>query len=302
MSMFSYKEFHFDFVGKKKIWYIIALLVIIPGLLMMAITGMNMGLDFTGGSILEVTFDTDVELADVRAIVTENVSHNPAVNESDDNHFTIRIEEMKEEDSQALLDALSALGEVTVLRSGLIGPVIGQELLRNAQLAMLIAGVLMLAYITLRFKFNYALTAVLALVHDILVLLSMFTILQVEVDSAFIAALLTTIGYSINNTIVVYDRIRENRTYKGRMDDATLVNNSINETLTRSINTTLAVLILLVAMFVLGGDTTKNFVLAMIIGLCAGFFSSCFLAGNLLLEISKWIGMDLSGNRKKVQK
>lgn len=302
MSMFSYKEFHFDFVGKKKIWYIIALLFIIPGLVLMAISGLNLGLDFTGGSILEVTFDVDAELADVRAIVTENVSHNPAVNESDDNRFTIRTEEMEEEDSQALLDALSTLGTVTVLRSDRIGPVIGQELLRNAQLAMLIAGVLMLAYITIRFKFNYALTAIAALAHDILVLLSMFAILRVEVDSAFIAALLTTIGYSINNTIVVYDRIRENRAYKSRMDDATLVNSSINETLTRSINTTLAVLILLVAMFVLGGDTTKNFVLAMIIGLCAGFFSSCFLAGNFLLEISKWIGMDLSGNRKKVQK
>ncbi|MDO4733098.1 MAG: protein translocase subunit SecF [Bacillota bacterium] len=302
MSMFSYKEFHFDFVGKKKIWYIIALLFIVPGLVLMAFSGLNLGLDFTGGSILEVTFDTDADLADVRAIVTENVSHNPAVNESDDNHFTIRTEELEEEDSQALVDALSALGEVTVQRSDRIGPVIGQELLRNAQLALLIAGALMLLYITIRFKFNYALTAIMALGHDILVLLSMFAILRVEVDSAFIAALLTTIGYSINNTIVVYDRIRENQTYKGRMEPAALVNNSINETLTRSINTTIAVLILLFALFILGGDTTKNFVLAMIIGLCAGFFSSCFLAGNLLLEVSKWIRMDLAGNRKRIQK
>ncbi len=299
-KLFGYKEYHFDFVGKKMIWYIIALCAIIPGLVMMAIIGMNQGLDFTGGSLMQVQFTENVELADVREVVMNTVAKNPAVNEADDNTFSIRTEELEESDSQALVEALGELGEVTVLKSDRIGPVIGQELLHNAKLALLIAGLLMLLYITIRFKFNFALTAILALCHDVLVLLSMFTIFQIEIDSAFVAALLTTIGYSINNTIVVYDRIRENRQIGGRMDDETLVNKSINETLTRSINTTIAVLILLVALIVFGGATTKNFVLAMIIGLCAGFFSSCFLAGNLLLEVSKLIGMGLDGNRRKV--
>lgn len=299
MSIFSYKEFKFDFVGKKKIWYIIALIFIIPGMVMLAISGLNLGLDFTGGSILEVAYTENADLSDVREIVMNSASHNPSVNESEDNHFIIKTEEMEEEESKALLEELSTLGELTQLRSDRIGPVIGQELLHNARLAMLIAGLLMLLYITIRFRFNYAVTAILCLAHDILVVLSMMAIFRVEVDSAFIAALLTVVGYSINNTIVVYDRIRENQGLSARIGDAALVNNSINETLTRSINTTIAVMILLLALFLLGGATTKNFILAMIIGLTAGFFSSCFLAGNFLLEVSKLFGMNLNGTKIK---
>ena len=299
-KLFSYKQYNYNFVGKKRIWYIIALLAIVPGLIVLAISGLNLGLDFTGGSYMSISYTDSVDLAEVRAVVMDNVTQNPAVNEGEGNVFTIRTEELEEEESQVLLEQLSTLGEGMELESSSrIGPVIGQELLRNARLALLIAGVLMLVYITIRFKFNYAVTAIVALIHDILVLLSMFAIFRFEVDNAFIAALLTTIGYSINNTIVVYDRIRENRSFPGRTDDAALVNASINETLTRSINTTLAVLILLFSLLLFGGATTKNFVLAMIIGLCAGFYSSCFLAGNFLLEINKLFGMGLDGIKRK---
>ena len=299
-KLFGYKQYNFNFVGRKVIWYIIALCAIVPGLIILAISGLNLGLDFTGGSYLSISYSTPVDLAEVRAVVMDNVVQNPSVNEGEGNTFTIRTEELEEAESQTLLDQLSALGDgMSLGSSSRIGPVTGQELLRNARLAMLIAGVLMLLYITIRFKFNYAVTAIVALIHDVLVLLSMFAIFRFEVDNAFIAALLTTIGYSINNTIVVYDRIRENRSFPGRTDDATLVNASINETLTRSINTTLAVLILLFSLLLFGGSTTKNFVLAMIIGLCAGFYSSCFLAGNFLLEINMLFGMGLDGVRRK---
>jgi len=285
-KLFGHKQFNFDFIGTKKIWYIIALLAIIPGLIVMAFFGMNLGLDFTGGSILEISYTQPTDLAAVREIVSGQVGQNPSINESENNHFIIRSEELSDEQSAALTSALSDLGEMEVVRSQLIGPTIGLELLHNARLAILIAGLLMLVYITLRFKFNYAITAIGALAHDVLVMLSMVTIFRIEVNSAFIAAALTVVGYSINNTIVVYDRIRENTSLMGRVSFAELINASINQTLTRSINTTVAVLLLLLTLCLFGGDTTKNFLITLIIGVTAGFYSSAFLSGNMLNDVS----------------
>lgn len=296
-NIFGYKQFSFNFVGKKLLWYIIALCVIVPGLVVLCISGLNQGIDFTGGTYMIVRYDQAVELSDVREVVSRNVEQTPTINESEDNTFTIKTEELTNESSDALLADLETLGQMTVRSNQLVGPVIGSELLRNAKLALIIAGVLMLLYITIRFKFNFALTAILALCHDVLVLISIFAIFRIEVNSYFIAAILTILGYSINNTIVVYDRIRENIGLQNQKDSAAIVNASINETLTRSINTTLAVLILLLSLLFFGGETTRDFVLAMTIGVCAGFFSSSFLAGNLLLDLSNLIGFNLQGKR-----
>ena len=148
----------------------------------------------------------------------------------------------------------------------------------------------MLLYITIRFKFNYAITAILALAHDVLVMLSVFAIFRIEVDSSFVAAILTIVGYSINNTIIIFDRIRENTGYNSKQEFSLLVNQSINQTISRTVNTVLAVLILLIALLIFGGDTTKNFVLALTVGMVAGFYSSVFLVGNLLNDITKRFG------------
>lgn len=286
-NIFGHKEYKFDFLGKKKIWYLIAALVIIPGMLVWMFMGLNLGIDFTGGSILQVGYESDLELSDVRQIVTEHVSQTPSVNETDNNQFLIRTEELDQEESQALIDDLSALGEMTVLRSELIGPIIGSELLRNARWALFLAAALMLGYITLRFKFNYALTAIVALLHDVLVIISVFAILRIEVDSAFIATILTIVGYSINNTIVIFDRIRENSKYSNKKSFAEKVNLSINQTLTRTINTVVAVLILLVCLMIFGGATTKMFIFGLSVGMVAGFFSSVFLVGPILTVLQE---------------
>ena len=179
---------------------------------------------------------------------------------------------------------------MTVMRNDFIGPTVGKELLSSARWAVLIAGILMLAYITIRFRFNYAVTSIIGLLHDILVIISVFTIFRVEINSYFIAALLTIVGYSINNTIVIFDRIRENSGLHGKMDPKDLINTSINETLGRTINTVIAVLILLFSLLLFGGATTKNFILALTVGMFAGFFSSVFLVGSALYDISSKMG------------
>ncbi len=282
----KHKEFHFDFIGKRKIWYIIALIVLIPGICMWIFAGLNLGIDFTGGNILQVSYQSDVELADVRAVVSEYVDQTPAVNQSEGNQFLIKTEEMEENESQALRDALSELGDdMSVLRSGRIGPVIGSELLSNARWALLLAAILMLAYITFRFRFHNAITAIVALLHDVMIIISIFAIFQIEVDSSFIAIVLTIVGYSINNTIVIFDRIRENDKYGGQKNFAELVNLSINQTLGRTINTSIAVLILLLCMLFFGGATTRMFILGLSIGIVAGFYSSVFLVGSFLVEL-----------------
>ena len=291
-KLFAFKEHHFDFISKRKIFYIIALIFIVPGLVFAAISGLNAGIDFTGGMIFNITYTDDVDLASVRQTASQYLEQTPSVNSSAANQFIIRTEELTSEQSDALLAGLGELGNIdeSMTSTDLIGPTIGSELLRNAIWALVIAGVLMLLYITIRFRFNYAITAIAALAHDVLVLISIFAIFRIEVNSEFIAAILTIVGYSINNTIVIFDRIRENQRLGTERDLPTLVNTSINQTLGRTINTVVALLILLCALFVLGGATTKTFVLALIIGMFAGFYSSVFLVGNIFCFITKVTG------------
>lgn len=286
-KFFGYQEFHYNFLGHKKLWYVIAMAAIIPGMLVLLFAGMNMGIDFTGGSIIKVQYQQAVELADVREAVSAVVTHTPAVNESDNNGFTIRTESLTDDDSAVILDSLSQLGEFVPQSTyqEFIGPTIGGELLAKARWALLIAAAFMLIYITFRFKLNHALTAVATLIHDVLVMLSFFAIFRVEINSYFVAAILTIVGYSINNTIVIFDRIRENESYHLKLTRAELINTSINQTLTRTFNTILAVLILLMALYFFGGETMTDFMLALIVGILAGFFSSVFLVGCLLNDL-----------------
>jgi len=299
-KFFGYKTYDFDFFKHKKLFYIIAAAVILAGLFVWVFMGMNLGVDFTGGSIFEISYDdAQVSLEDVRDTVSQHVKQTPSVNQSGkEASFMIRTEEMDEAESAALIDSLRELGDLTVDKTERIGPVIGQELLRNALLALAIAGVLILVYISIRFRFNYALPAVLALLHDALIVCSVFVIFRIEVNSYFIAAVLTTIGYSINNTIVIFDRIRENEVYYTRRERKQLVNASINQTLGRTINTVVAVLILLFALLLFGGETTKTFVLAMAVGMFAGFYSSVFLVGNLFCDLTTRISTRFGGDRK----
>ncbi len=282
---------NFDFLGKRKIWYAISIVIIVAGLASLVFRGLNLGIDFTGGNILQLQFEQTVTAEDLRAKVSEYVEATPTIQESDENTFLIRTEDMEEETSNALLtDIETNLSPFEILRNERIGPVIGQELIANAWMALVLALILMLIYITIRFRFNFAVSAIVPLMHDALVMIGLFSILQFEVDSTFVAAILTILGYSINSTIVIFDRIRENRELRPRQNFNELVNDSINQTLGRSINTSVAVLLLVVCLLLFGGDTTRAFSMALVIGILSGAYSSVFIAGSILADITRLRG------------
>ena len=284
---------NFDFVGKRKIWYAISVVVIIAGIISLCIQGLNFGLDFTGGNVIQIQFEEDVAIDELRDVVNKYVDSTPTIQESDDNNYIIRTQEMDEDTSTAMLEDIKAtFGNDEVLRNEKVGAVIGSELISNAKWALIAAVILMLIYITIRFKFNFAISAVVPLLHDVLITVGLFSILQVEVDSTFIAAILTILGYSINGTIVIFDRIRENMGKNKKEDFPVLVNSSINQTLGRSINTNVAVLILVICLLILGGESTKNFALALLIGFVVGCYSSMFIAGPMLSDITHLTGGD----------
>ena len=286
-------KLYIDVVNKRKLWYAISAVLLLVGVVSLLFRGLNLGIDFTGGNIMQLQFSQTVTSEELRSVVSSYVEATPTIQASDNNVFLIRTEDMPEEQSNQLLAQVeSELGSFEILRNERIGPVIGAELIANAWWALLLALALMLLYITVRFRFNFAVSAIVPLMHDALMVLGIFSILQVEVDSTFVAAILTVLGYSINSTIVIFDRIRENRELHPKQGFTDLINESINQTLGRSINTSVAVLLLVLCLVLFGGDTTKAFSLALVIGVIAGAYSSVFIAGSILSDLTRLRGVD----------
>ena len=208
----------FDIVGRRKIWYAISLLVIIPGIFCMFLKGFNFGIDFTGGTIIELRFDAPVGIQNVREVMKAYDLDNSTIQLSGEaadvteaRDVMIRTVDIDETERKAVMASLKdTLGNYTVLREEKVGATMGAELLLNALWATLLSWVLIVGYVSFRFEFKFGLAAVLALVHDVLVVLAAFSFTQRQLDSSFVAALLTIVGYSINDTIVIFDRIREN--------------------------------------------------------------------------------------------
>lgn len=291
-------KFNINIVSRRKIWYIISLFILIPGIISLLFQGLNLGIDFTGGNLMQVRFEQDVTSAQVREVFSGQTEQSFSVQETGENSFLVRTSLLTEEQNKAILtDLTSKIGKNEILRNELVGPVIGKELTLNAFYALIIASVLMLIYITFRFELKFAIAAIIALLHDVLVLTGIFSLLQIEVDSSYVAAVLTIIGYSINDTIVVFDRIRENLRITKKVEDVEkLVNDSIMQTLARSINTVLTTLFPLIALLTVGGDTIKVFSLALLIGIGSGCYSSIFVASPI------WVELRNMGARKKVAK
>ncbi len=274
-------------IQKRKIFYIISLLIIVPGIVSLLFQGLNQGIDFKGGSILHVKMADSVTSAQVRTVLTEFNLDRSEVQRSG-NEFYIRTEVLSQESTNEIMQGLrDKLGEVTFLSSDTVGATIGSELTRNAFMALGIAAVLMLLYITVRFEWTFGVAAILAILHNVLVVLGVFSIMQWEINSAFIAAILTVIGYSINDSIVIFDRVRENMKKTRRQDYEELLNKSITQTLNRSINTVLTSAFTLMALLILGGSTIQFFVAAMLVGFVVGAYSSIFIASPLWYEIKK---------------
>ncbi len=283
----------FDIAGRAKIWFTISLLIIIPGLISMAVRGFNFGIDFTGGTIMDLKFEQPVAISTVRDALRPFGLDGSTIQlsgESSDvaesNNVMIRTVDLEEVQRKEVMAGIKEnVGNYEVLREEKVGATIGGELIFNAVMALIISWVLIILYIAYRFEFKFGVAAVIALVHDILIVLAFFSFTQRQVDSSFVAALLTIVGYSINDTIVIFDRIRENLKlhFKRGGNVAELVNRSIYQTLTRSLYTVFTCLFTTAALFFFGGETTKDFAFALIVGFTSGCYSSIFIAGPLWL-------------------
>lgn len=278
-------------VRNYKIFFTISIVFLLIGFSSMLFRGFNLGIDYTGGSIMDLKFDTPVNVAQVREVLKERDLGNSIIqlenSESNTESRDVLIRTgIIDDDKRRLVmeDLKNKLGNFNILRVENVGATVGGELVEQAVLAIVLSWVLMIAYITVRFEFKFALAAIIALIIDVSVTLSYFSIFQMELDSSFVAALLTVVGYSINGTIVIFDRIRENLKVHRRSESLSdMIDNSVWQTMGRSIYTVGTSLFAVLAIFLWGGDTIRNFSFAMLVGFGSGAYTSTVLAGPLWL-------------------
>ena len=277
----SILNFNFDFMKIRKLALTISLVLVIASIVLLLTRGLNLGIDFTGGNVIQLEFENRPDVAKVRDVISSIVAKGAMIQNFGEKGIIIRTNEDTEESREAVVKALSAKYSAGFEK---VGPVVGGELRRQAIIGVTIALIAILIYITLRFQFRFAVVSVVPLVHDVLIALGFFSITQMEISSSFIAAILTIVGYSLNNTIIILDRIRENWGSLSRKGIVNLVNEALNQTLGRTINTTLTTLFPVLALCVWGGPVLAAFSYAMLVGIIAGTWSSMFVATGLLCE------------------
>lgn len=283
-----------DFMGKRRLAALFSLVVLIAAISSLAIKQLNWGLDFTGGTLVEVHYSDVAPLAEIRATLADgSFAGAVVVSFGSDRDVMIRLPQgYSDKDGNELLKTLQAsyqAGDVELRRIEFVGPQVGDELREQGGLAMLMALGLVMLYVAFRFQLKFAVGAVTALIHDVLITLGFFSILGIEFDLTVLAALLAVIGYSLNDTIVVSDRIRENFRKIRKGDSAHIINVSLTETLGRTLVTSLTTLLVLVALLVFGGEMIHGFALALTVGVVVGTYSSIYVAANvlMLMNVSK---------------
>ncbi|MFO7982741.1 MAG: protein translocase subunit SecF [Desulfuromonadales bacterium] len=280
-----------DLIGKRTIALSLSAVILLIGFVSLLVKGgPNYGIDFAGGTLIQVQIHTETDAAEIKEAFSNVEMQNISVQHFGDegNEFLIRTPESsdREDLSENVSTALeSRFGEENfqVRRVEMVGPQVGQELRKKGLLAIAYAMVGILIYITWRFEFRFALGAIIALFHDVLITLGVFSLFNREIDLPIIAAFLAIIGYSLNDTIIVYDRIRENRGRHHEENFTTVVNRSINETLSRTVLTSGTSLLVVLSLFFLGGGVIHNFAFALLIGVLVGTYSSIFVASPMLV-------------------
>ena len=278
----------FKIIEKTKIWFSISLAIILVGVVLMATRGLNFGIDFKGGTKIVVDFGDSFDKVEADGIVKE-YAPDAVTKTVESTQYEIKSKDLDETKTAEMFDSLKekySLEDSALISQSQIGPSVGKELTRNAVLSVLVACIAMLIYIAIRFEFNFGIAAIVALVHDVLITLAFYAIFDIPVNSSFIAAMLTIVGYSINDTIVIFDRIREDRHNMRRNTSTEIANASINKTLSRSINTSLTTLIIIGAVNIFV-PTVREFSLPLLIGIAAGAYSSIFIASPIWVLLQK---------------
>ena len=286
-------DINIDFMRLRFVAVILSVLMLFASLGLFFTQGLNFGIDFKGGTLIEIGAKEDIDIADLRRRLGRlSVGEIQIQQFGQPNDVLIRVEEPKDSKKDTATDLSTVdkirtelAGEVDFRRVEVVGPKISGELVQAGVLAVLTAVGLMLIYIWLRFEWQFSIGAVLALIHDVILTIGVFSLMQLEFGLSIIAALLTIIGYSMNDTVVVYDRVRENLRKYRKMPLAELLNLSINNTLSRTVMTSLTTLLALLALYILGGEVIRGFTFAMIWGVLVGTYSSIFIAGPLLLAL-----------------
>ena len=292
-----------NFIGNRRKAYLLSSILVMASLVSLAIFGLNLGIDFTGGTVLHLNLGEDFSMEEVQSVLAEYeelagatiqvVQGRDLDGDLADEGLVIKAAYIEEGRRNELMDSFRSHWpnlDPNDLRIESVGAVVGGELTRQALLSLAVATVLMVAYITFRFEFKFAIATIISLLHNIVIVIGVFSILQMEINVPFVAAILTVFGYSVNDTIVIIDRIRENILHKRKSDYGTIVNESINQSLMRSINTSLTTLFVLIALLIgfyyyIGSVDLIVFVIALIIGVLVGTYSSIFVASPLWLNL-----------------
>lgn len=278
-------------IEKRKIFFALSIAFIVIGMIITAVNGLNYGMDFTGGTLIQIDLEKSREMSKLREIVDE-FDDDASIISAGENGREIIIKSSKNMSSEESMEVFESFKEEFKLKSSQpievqsIGASIGNEIKRNALISIAIASIGMLVYISFRFELKFGISAVIALMHDSLMMVSIYAVFRLSVDSTFIAAILTVIGYSINDTIIVFDRIRENLGKAKRSESyEEIIDKSINMTLKRTLLTSLTTIVPLVLLYVMGVDSIKNFALPLAIGILVGTYSSIFVASPIWYEL-----------------
>ncbi len=283
----------FDIVAHKKWWFTLSSVLVVLSVISIFINGFNFGIDYTGGTILDLQFKQPVTVAQVREVIDDSnmnlensvIQLSGVTDQESSQEVMIRMRNLESDESKAISDQLNEkLGGAEVKRIESVGAVIGSEVTKNAVTSLAVAFIALAAYISFRFEYKIAISAIVSILHDLIMVLGFFSFFRLEIDASFLAAILTVVGYSMNEAVVIFDRVRENtRTHRRTDTYEKLAHDSISQSIHRSIYTLTTVLFACGALHFFGGESTKNFSLVMLIGFISGAYSS------ICVDTSLWV-------------
>ena len=286
-----------------KYYLSVSIVLVVLSIVVFFAKGLNYGIDFTGGNLFQLKYnDKKITLTEINENLDKLSEKLPQVNSnsrkvqiSEDGTVILRVPELKEEDKKEVLNSLQELGAFNLDKEDKVGASIGDDLKKSAIYSLGIGAILIVLYITLRFEFSFAIGGILSLLHDIIIAVGFIALMGYEVDTPFIAAILTILGYSINDTIIIYDRIRENlkrrHTKNWTLEDC--MDESVNQTAIRSLNTSITTLFSVIALLIFGGASLKTFIMTLLIGILAGTYSSIFIATPIVYILNKRKGNNM---------